>query len=189
MACEAILANSAKYFPLFDSALVEAANEVYENTPRANKSCLVKKKFIHFRVIGLPLSPDIDSSTMPKLKDNGKFLCIQGTVIKSSQPKILEYQKEYACSKCNFEFLVSADYDQYYSLKLPTSCPSPKRCKNTKFQPVNKGIPQHRKDYQEVKVQEPLNKLGVGTIPSSIWVTLEDDLVDQVTPGDDVTIW
>lgn len=189
MACEAILANSAKYLRLFDSALVEAANELCDTSLDIHKESLVKKPFIHFRVIGLPLSPDINSSTMPKLKDNGRFLCIQGTVIKTSQPKLLEHQKEYTCSKCNFEFLVLADYDQYYSLKFPTSCPNPKPCKSSKFQPMNKGVPRHRKDYQEVKIQEPLSKLGVGTIPSSIWLTLEDDLVDKVTPGDDVTVW
>ncbi|KAG8276710.1 DNA helicase mcm9 [Homalodisca vitripennis] len=38
------------------------------------------------------------------------------------------------------------------------------------------------------RVQEQVSKLGMGTIPRSMWVTLEDDLVDSCKPGDDVVI-
>ena len=31
---------------------------------------------------------------------------------------------------------------------------------------------------QEIKIQEQVQKLAVGTIPRSMWVVLEDDLVD-----------
>ena len=44
------------------------------------------------------------------------------------------------------------------------------------------------RDYQEVKVQEQVQKLAVGKIPQSIWVVMTDDLVDSCKPGDDVTI-
>jgi Predicted ATPase involved in replication control, Cdc46/Mcm family len=43
------------------------------------------------------------------------------------------------------------------------------------------------KDYQEIKIQE--RAAGVGSVPKSIWVTLEDDLVDLARPGDDVIVW
>ena len=43
-------------------------------------------------------------------------------------------------------------------------------------------------DYQEVKVQEQVQKLDVGQIPRSLWVVLENDLVDSCKAGDDVTI-
>jgi DNA helicase MCM9 len=54
---------------------------------------------------------------------------------------------------------------------------------------VEKSTPTYRKDYQEIKLQEPVHKLAVGTVPTSMWVTLEDDLVDQCKPGDDVIVW
>lgn len=38
-------------------------------------------------------------------------------------------------------------------------------------------------------LQEQVTKLKMGTIPRSMWVTLEDDLVDSSKPGDDVVIW
>ena len=44
------------------------------------------------------------------------------------------------------------------------------------------------KDYQEIKIQEQMTHLALGAIPRSIWVTLEDDLVDSVKPGDDVDV-
>ena len=44
------------------------------------------------------------------------------------------------------------------------------------------------KDYQEIKIQEQMSHLALGAIPRSIWVTLEDDLVDAVKPGDDVDV-
>jgi hypothetical protein len=38
-------------------------------------------------------------------------------------------------------------------------------------------------DYQEIKVQESTQVLGVGAIPRSILVILKDDLVDVVKAG------
>ena len=43
-------------------------------------------------------------------------------------------------------------------------------------------------DYQEIKIQEHINKLKIGNIPKSLIVVLKEDLVDQCKPGDDVTI-
>ncbi|GFS19589.1 DNA helicase MCM9-like [Elysia marginata] len=48
--------------------------------------------------------------------------------------------------------------------------------------------PSNCRNYQEVKVQEQVQRLSMGTIPRSMWVVLEDDLVDSCKAGDDVTI-
>lgn len=72
---------------------------------------------------------------------------------------------------------------------------------------------QYIKDYQEIKIQvcnclytqvlhlnilkllfyilskEQIGKGGLGAMPRSMWVSLEDDLVDKCKPGDDVIIW
>lgn len=37
-------------------------------------------------------------------------------------------------------------------------------------------------------MQEQVQKLTLGTIPRSMWVVLEDDLVDCCKPGDDVIL-
>ena len=44
------------------------------------------------------------------------------------------------------------------------------------------------RDYQEIRVQENVEKLEMGNIPRSITVILEDDLVDKTKPGDRVII-
>jgi len=54
--------------------------------------------------------------------------------------------------------------------------------------PVKESLKENLKDYQEIKVQEKLDVFSVGTIPRSVFVILEDDLVDSCKPGDDVTI-
>ena len=49
--------------------------------------------------------------------------------------------------------------------------------------------PGHCRNLQELKLQEQVQRLAVGTIPRAMWVVLLDDLVDTCKPGDDVTIW
>jgi DNA helicase MCM9 len=41
---------------------------------------------------------------------------------------------------------------------------------------------------KEIKIQELVSNLSLGTLPRSIWVSLEDDLVDTCKPGDDVVV-
>lgn len=49
--------------------------------------------------------------------------------------------------------------------------------------------PSNCHNYQEIKVQEQVQRLGVGTIPRSMYIILQDDIVDTCKPGDDVAIW
>lgn len=55
-----------------------------------------------------------------------------------------------------------------------------KVCGGTSFLPVD-GPVCH--DYQEIKIQESTQVLGVGAIPRSIPIILTDDLVDLVKAG------
>jgi DNA helicase MCM9 len=43
-------------------------------------------------------------------------------------------------------------------------------------------------DYQEIKVQDNIELLGLGSVPRSVVVILQADLVDKFNPGDDVVI-
>ena len=71
-------------------------------------------------------------------------------------------------------------------------CGNPERCDGIVFKEAATGsVVKDRvncKDYQEIKIQEQMTHLALGAIPRSIWVTLEDDLVDAVKPGDDVDV-
>jgi DNA replicative helicase MCM subunit Mcm2 (Cdc46/Mcm family) len=55
---------------------------------------------------------------------------------------------------------------------------SDKRCDNRNFKPVPKSAA--CKDYQEIKIQEHVHKLGMGSIPRAMLLILQDDLVDKV---------
>lgn len=59
-------------------------------------------------------------------------------------------------------------------------------CTSKVFLPVH-GTAQY-KDYQEIKIQEVYKTLKPGVIPRTTMVILEDGLVDEAKPGDDVMI-
>lgn len=112
-------------------------------------------------------------------------------MIRTTLAKLLEYKKEYFCNKCKHVFTVSAEFSEHYTMRGPSSCPSDEGCDSIKFTCFEdkKGNSSNFKDYQEIKIQEQVQKLAIGTIPRTISVVLEDDLVDSCKPGDDVTVY
>ena len=60
-------------------------------------------------------------------------------------------------------------------------------CNSRRFEPLV-STKQFWMDYQEIKVQETFKTLKPGTIPKTLWVILENSLVDSLKPGDDVII-
>ncbi|CAG0886541.1 unnamed protein product [Darwinula stevensoni] len=149
---------------------------------------LTVKANIHIRLSDLPVCPEVHRVNLPGASDVGRLLCITGTVIRTTGVKMLEYQREFICSKCKHIFGVKADYEKYYTMSRPMMCLNPDGCSGTNFTRLGSIDPVFCKDYQEIKIQERASHLGLGRIPQSMWVTLEDDLVDSCKPGDDVVI-
>ena len=150
---------------------------------------------LRFRLMGLPQGPDFHWSAVPKSEDAGRLLAFRGTVTKMTVPKMLETRKAYRCRGCGHTFDVVADYEQFYRLPRPAACPTLRessgadKCRSFNFDPVVTDVDADAcRDYQEIKIQEQVGALSLGTIPRSVWVTLEDDLVDACKPGDDVTV-
>ena len=111
-----------------------------------------------------------------------------GTVTKTSLRRMLAWRKHLTCSKCRATFPLLADYDQFYEFCPPLQCPV-EECGGAQFQEDKSGTSSTDcRDYQEVKVQEQVGSLSLGSIPRSVWVSLEDDLVDKAKPGDDVEV-
>ena len=84
-----------------------------------------------------------------------------------------------------------ADIEEYFRFPKLPQCPSKlsaggKSCPSKMFVTVE-GSAKCR-DYQEIKVQEQIQSLGVGNIPRSMITILEDDLVDSCRAGDDILI-
>nr|XP_046228947.1 DNA helicase MCM9 isoform X2 [Scatophagus argus] len=144
----------------------------------------------HARITGLPVCPELTRDTIPHSRDVGHFLSVTGTVIRTSVTKVLEYERDYVCTKCRHVFTMQADFDQFYTFAQLTACPNPDGCNSKKFSCLSGGSePATCRDYQEIKIQEQVQRLSVGSIPRSVMVVLEDDLVDGCKSGDDVTVY
>ncbi|KAK2158616.1 hypothetical protein NP493_1781g00036 [Ridgeia piscesae] len=182
-----LLTSPRNTLPLFDSALVAAQRTLLKV---AETTDLTIKRNIHARVTRLPVCPELTRDVLPKTSDVGNFLSVTGTVIRATTIKLLDCEKEFVCNQCRHAFTVEADFEQYYSVCRPSKCPN-EDCNNVSNFTVlaeQGSVPSHCRNYQELKMQEQVQRLGVGTIPRSMWVVLEDDLVDSCKPGDDVTI-
>ncbi|CAB4066595.1 MCM9 [Lepeophtheirus salmonis] len=111
-------------------------------------------------------------------------------LLKTGSTKVMEWMREYQCKKCGHKEAFKAEFEMYQAFNTPKTCnacnagPNPWKMSSKLGQPR----PEYCKDYQEIKVQEQIQNLGLGTIPRSVWVALEDDLVDSCKPGDDVLV-
>lgn len=190
------LADVLFFFPeqtmkLLTKTLADVCQVVYKSHPL--NAHMVLKQHLHARIKNLPMCSELCRERIPKSKDIGKFLAIDGTVIRTGAVKLLEYEQELMCSKCKNVFSVKADISQYYKLPTPGRCPLKRNCNSTKYVMVSHSDTQTGskkcKDFQEIRIQEQLRRLAMGTIPRTITVILEDDLVDVCKAGDDVVVY
>nr|XP_019596517.1 PREDICTED: DNA helicase MCM9 isoform X3 [Rhinolophus sinicus] len=168
---------------VFDDALRRSALTILESLSQPEGVSM--KQNLHARISGLPICPELVREHIPKTKDVGHFLSVTGTVIRTSLVKILEFERDYMCTKCKCVFVVKADFEQYYTFSRPSSCPSLESCDSSKFTCLSglASSPTKCRDYQEIKIQEQVQRLSVGSIPRSMKVILEDDLVDSCKSG------
>ncbi|PVD33712.1 hypothetical protein C0Q70_04972 [Pomacea canaliculata] len=173
---------------LFDQAIVSAQDQMLKGQC-SEKYQLTVKHNVHARIMALPVCPELTRTTLPRTADVNSFLSVTGTVIRTTVVKMLEYKKDYLCTKCRNVLTVQAELEQFYTIAKPSKC-SNEVCNSTSFQSLNeKGAgPVSCRNYQEIKIQEQVQRLSVGSIPRSMWVILEDDLVDCCKAGDDITI-
>ncbi|XP_040330426.1 DNA helicase MCM9 isoform X1 [Herpailurus yagouaroundi] len=168
---------------IFDSALRRSALTILQSLSQPEGASM--KQNLHARISGLPVCPELVREHIPKTKDVGHFLSVTGTVIRTSVVKILEFERDYMCNKCKHVFVVKADFELYYTFCRPSSCPSSESCDSSKFTCLSglSSSPTRCRDYQEIKIQEQVQRLSVGSIPRSMKVILEDDLVDTCKSG------
>ncbi|EEC80238.1 hypothetical protein OsI_22179 [Oryza sativa Indica Group] len=181
---------------LFDAAAQRALDKFDAAARRADKRKAgdepMEKKFVHVRVntSGSPLECPEASPSIGKVrvKHRGTLLTLKGTVIRSGGVKMIEGERKYQCRKCKCRFTVHPELEAGNRITLPASCKSKsaKGCGGANFQLIEDSITCH--DYQEIKIQENIQLLGVGSIPRSMPIILMDDLVDIVKAGDDVVV-
>ncbi|XP_052801933.1 DNA helicase MCM9-like [Mya arenaria] len=185
--CPVLITSPLVLLPAFDSALVHAQTLLLDQLSDKNGHSV--KANVHARITSLPVQPEFTRSTVPKTSDIGNFLALTGTVIRTTVVKVLEYERDYICAKCKAVITQKADVEQYSSVGRPARCVNDV-CNSTSFTPLsdNSGQPVKCQNYQEIKVQEQVQRLVMGTIPRSMWIILENDLVDSCKAGDDVVI-
>ncbi|GLV31794.1 Minichromosome maintenance 2 [Carabus blaptoides fortunei] len=169
----------------FNKSILKVQKNLIKGNPDEAYSLKIR---VHTRISGLPACPELHRTIFPTSHDLGSFLQLSGTVVRITTAKMLEYQRQYKCMKCKHITSIEADYEQRYILQPPRNCTSPEDCNGKNILPVKSLEHDNCKDYQEIKMQEQVSKLAIGSIPTSMWVTLEDDLVDCCKPGDDVTV-
>ncbi|XP_030755473.1 DNA helicase MCM9-like [Sitophilus oryzae] len=146
------------------------------------------KSKVTCRIHTLPPWPHISRVMFPGNDDAEKFLQITGTVVRLSERKLLEYQRQYMCIKCKYPITVVALYDKKNIIKIPKRCINPEGCTCKNIVSFGELDSFNCKDYQEIKIQEDVSKINIGTVPKTITVTLEDDLVNICKPGENITI-
>ena len=143
---------------------------------------------MRFRLSRLHKAPELFRSTVPKSEDHGLLIEMTGTVIKAGQTNMLEIKKEFGCTSCGSILLLETDEEQFYMYPKTPNCPEEGCNKPNTLKATGKVTPEFCIDYQEIKLQEKIGNLTMGTIPRSIVVTLLEDLTDTCKPGDDVTV-
>ncbi|POM73034.1 DNA replication licensing factor MCM9 [Phytophthora palmivora] len=196
-----LVRHPEQLLPLFHSALAKEvscnAGEALETGGLPSIPLQARRK-LKVRVENLPPVPPLRKTAISAIRSNDvkQLIQIAGTVVRTG----MEMEREYQCcnARCGHRFLVKSDPEQGNVLEIPKVCPSDstggtssggkKPCKSMQFMPLGGADSSVVSDHQVIKIQEQASKLGVGSIPRSILVVLEDDLVDSVKAGDQVVV-
>ncbi|KAL1496295.1 hypothetical protein AB1Y20_016257 [Prymnesium parvum] len=184
-----LLHHAAALLPYFDDAILDVQHRLIGT--HEDRLFMSVKPSCHARLTRLPCCPETCKPTVSSIRteDVNRLITVSGTVIRTGQIKMLQARRGFMCVKCHHTFSVEADLEQRYQMTLPPECPSPlaaKPCNGTKFEPIEGSEECH--DYQEVRIQEQVHRLMVGSIPRSISLLLHNDLVDTAKAGDDIAV-
>ncbi|KAJ3206112.1 hypothetical protein HDU82_004712 [Entophlyctis luteolus] len=179
--CNCILQKPVETLAILDKSFVLAQFHVRDTSDVRDQKHMSVKTNAHVRCIRLPQIRNLQFQRIPRSGHVGKLINFVGTVIRQTgMVKMVESRKLFECATCRGRFHLPVERELGYQ-----------DCDGRKFReiPVDAGSNLSEcRDYQEIKVQEQVTKLELGTIPRSIIVLLEDDLADSCKPGDDVSI-
>ena len=183
-----LIAYPRVLLPLFDEAVSEVQTAIL-SIPSNEGEFRSLKSHCHARITGVSLRT-FKNVSLPRSSDVGTLISISGTVIRTGSLKMMEKKKEVKCTKCKQQFSVEADLElDGNNFPKITKCQATfgdKPCPGKVFIDVEGGS--EMTNYQEIKVQEQIQSLSMGSIPRSVIVILTDDLSDSCQAGDDVTV-
>ncbi|CAH8850447.1 unnamed protein product [Trichobilharzia szidati] len=150
------------------------------------------KSKVHIRLTALPIIPEVYKNHIPTSNDIGKFIALRAIVSRVGPIQIIEGEAKYLCQQCGHMFTVLANYENQYTIKPPRFCPkrqtSSQPCSSMNLKRLSIGSQFSAKNYQEIRVHEQFGCLTVGVMRKSICVSIEDDLLECVKPGDEVVV-
>ncbi|KAJ9048161.1 DNA helicase mcm9 [Entomophthora muscae] len=169
----AVINYPAVCLPLLDTAFVEIMTDLEKLSQ--DDDILIAKANAHVRISNLPQVPAYFRTSIPTSDDVGKLVSVTATVTRSGPVNMVVEMRMYECPKCHGTFPVRADVDRNCQIVPPVVCMANEipGCKATKF----KLIPDDQahqatmplRSYQEIKIQEQVNKLSLGTISFSFY--------------------
>jgi len=179
-----ILAKSPKYIlELLDEHLNKFKMKFQHWFPNE------KLPMMRLRFNVLPALKEFQRVRIPECSDVGHIVQITGTVIKVNNPRIVCSGKAYVCGACKKVSISPADPTQFNLIPPLTKCLKCGGKGQMKLESKEDDSSlSMTKDSQEIKVQEKRTNMRMGTMAKSIMVVLEEDLVGQCNPGDDVQV-
>ncbi|KAJ3344088.1 DNA replication licensing factor mcm8 [Gonapodya sp. JEL0774] len=122
-----------------------------------------------------------------KANQVGKFISVQGTVVRVSSSKVVLKQAAFACTQCNEEQVL---FYPNGKTQMPIKCVT-YGCRSKLFR-LNRVAMEKTisRDTQVVRLQEAQERIkgDASRVPRTLEVELWDDLVDVPTPGDVVIV-
>ena len=180
-----------RFFEIFSSVLLEMQETLTQemaNEGELDKELSVKKN-CKVRVTNIAqIAWTCPGGRLPGSQDVSRLVVIRGTVTRAGATKMLEFRREMECGTCKARWECLADPLQYYAFPKVYRCPTGRAppCNPKKLKTIEGSA--ECKDYQELKIQEQIQKLECGAVPRSMLIVLEDDLVDACQAGDDIVV-
>ncbi|CAH2102440.1 unnamed protein product [Euphydryas editha] len=167
-------------WPSFQSDLFENP----ETTLRILEYCLHEKLKCEarIRVRILNHEPIIPIANL-KVNYFGKLVTIKGTVIRVGSVGLICTSMAFECSSCHS---IQAVMQPQGVFTAPNCC---QKCKSGhKFEPLQSSTFTNTTDWQIAKIQEIQSQSLSGTIPRTVEIELQGDLVGSACPGDVLSV-
>jgi DNA helicase MCM9 len=177
--------------PIFDEAINETQSILFSRRDLfPTDIVLTIKPRCHARLINIPPTSEFSKNSIRQIHsyEVEKLIQITGIVTRTSSVRMLKVSKEYECQnpKCGYRFQVFADAERGHALPQPRNCPSSLRqspvsngekrysCSSTNLREIEGSAVCI--DYQEIKIQDQMERLPAGHSPLSLLVSLQADI-------------
>ena len=171
----------------WDENLLQVQKRIFAQIPGDQADQFTIKENAHVRFHNMPAT-EMKHSKFPTYGQTARFMQVSGVVIRTGPQRLLNFRKQFDCSKCSYSFIKEAEYDTFYRFEKGKPCPNPTPKGKCTGYLNDSGLPLKRlncKDYVEIKIQEMNSERGM---PRTLAVTLENDLINSCNCGNAVTV-